>query len=181
MCKENKFEVKLELKGKVNPDRSPGSGDSTVEAFELVKEMGMFDLVGFSSFVHERLVKIREMNSSVHADGMHVVRTGALFSGIPPSDYLAQCKSKGVSEIHLRYDAMTKERVDEIRESGMKSMVWLRGPKTMKEDAEKWIDVGNEDEDMYKVLAMTGVDEICCNRPDVMIKAIGGLQSIATY
>ena len=34
-------------------------------------------------------------------------------------------------------------------------------------DSEGWDDVGNEDEDMYRIVMSTGVDTVCVNRPGV--------------
>jgi len=159
------MKAKIELKGPTGE----GCPDSTVPTLELVKEMGMFDQVSFSSFVHSRLQLIRQLYPERSTGGQHVVKTGALFEGsLPPQDYIEQCLTMGATEVHLQYDAMNEDRVEAIRSAGMQSMAWLHGPVTMLVDGAKWIDAGNEDENMFRVIGMTGVDEICCNKPDVL-------------
>jgi glycerophosphoryl diester phosphodiesterase len=162
--KKHKTLAKIELKGRT----AEGCADSTIPTLELVKELDMFDQVAFSSFVHSRLAVIRGLYPEIDVTtGKYRVRTGALFEGSDvPLDYIEQCKNMGANEIHLQYDAMNIERVEQIREAGMKSMAWLRGPVTMR--TEDWSDAGNEDETMFRIISKTGVDEICCNRPDIM-------------
>jgi hypothetical protein len=48
----------------------------------------------------------------------------------------------------------------------------------MKEDvAEKYRDLGNEDEDMYLAVMKTGVGSLCVNRPNVLVNLIKKLKS----
>jgi hypothetical protein len=76
----------------------------------------------------------------------------------------------GASEVHLRYDYCTVERISAIHAANMDSMCWFRGPIGMKSDvANKYWDVGNEDERCYQALIDTGVMQLCVNRPDVLI------------
>jgi hypothetical protein len=78
----------------------------------------------------------------------------------------------------LKYDTCTTSRVSEIHASGMGSMAWFRGPMGMKEDvAEKYRDLGNEDEDMYLAVMKTGVGSLCVNRPNVLVNLIKKLKS----
>ena len=51
----------------------------------------------------------------------------------------------------------------------------------MKEDCDtKYFDVGNEDNDMYQIVLRSGVDSMCVNRPDVMVKTLAEVLSVAT-
>jgi len=85
----------------------------------------------------------------------------------------------GASEVHLKYDTATKEKIEAIHDAGMKSMVWFRGSVGMKEDVTyKYYDVGNEDENMYLTLLSTGVQSLCVNRPNVLSNL---LDKIETY
>jgi hypothetical protein len=87
-----------------------------------------------------------------------------------PADFLEQAKRVGASEIHLKYDTCTSSIVSQIHNAGFGSMCWFRGPIGMTEDClEKYWDVGNEDETMYEAMWKTGVQQLCLNKPDVMI------------
>ena len=56
----------------------------------------------------------------------------------------------------------------------MDSMVWMRGPIGMRLDTmEKYHDVGNEDESMYRTIMATGVRAMCINKPDVLVSMVG--------
>ena len=49
-------------------------------------------------------------------------------------------------------------------------MAWFRGPIGMANDCmERFLDVGNEDESMYDALLRTGVQQMCVNKPDVLL------------
>jgi glycerophosphoryl diester phosphodiesterase len=131
LAKETNQLVKIELKG-------AGTADAVVE---LVERLQMVDQCYFSSFYHDRIERIRELRPQTHADGSHVFRTGALFRE-PPQNFVEVAKEVEASEIHLRYDTCSKERVDAIHEAGMDSLAWFRGPGVMAVDAEKFVDVG---------------------------------------
>ena len=153
------LEVKIELKG-------PGTARPVVE---LVDRLEMVDHVSFSSFRHEELRKVRAMRpqTTTADDGRmsYVYRTGALFDEVPP-DFIEQALDIQASEIHLRYDTCTKDRVQAIHQAGMGSMVWMRGPVGMTFDTvEKYWDAGNEDERCYQALLETGVQQLCVNQP----------------
>jgi glycerophosphoryl diester phosphodiesterase len=147
--------VKVELKG-------PG----TVEpSLKLVEELGMMNQVQFSSFYHDRLKLLRELRPDKNGNGQYAVRTGALFDEVPV-DYLTQALDCGATEVHLRYDTCTVERVQAIHNAGLGTMAWFRGPVGMKTDTKnKFWDVGNEDEECYRVVMASGVQQLCCNRP----------------
>ena len=70
------------------------------------------------------------------------------------------------TEVHLRYDTCTKDRVDAIHDAGLDSMAWCRGPTTMRKDMEKFDDVKEEDEHVYSLVLQSGVQAMCVNRPD---------------
>ena len=122
-----------------------------------------------SSFCHENIKDIRKIHPELDIDGSHVYKTGALFVE-PPDNFIEIAQDVGASEVHLKYDTCTKERVDCIHEARMGSMAWFRGPPGMSEDiATKYWDVGNEDETMYLTLLKTGVQGLCVNKPNVLI------------
>jgi hypothetical protein len=53
-------------------------------------------------------------------------------------------------------------------------MIWMRGPIGMREDtSEKYHDVGDEDEAMYRTIMATGVQAMCINKPDLLVEMIG--------
>lgn len=158
------LEVKIELKG-------PGTARPVVE---LIDQVGMVDQVSFSSFRHEELATVRAMRPQTTVDGngrmSYVYRTGALFNDVPP-DFIQQAQDLQASEIHLRYDLCTRDRVEAIHQAGLSSMAWMRGPVGMASDTTlKYWDVGNEDERCYQALLETGVQQLCVNRPQVLFE-----------
>jgi hypothetical protein len=55
----------------------------------------------------------------------------------------------------------------------MKSLAWCGGPKAMRKDGTlKYMDVFNEDENMYNCVLNTGVQAMCVNRPDLLLKMV---------
>jgi glycerophosphoryl diester phosphodiesterase len=163
-----KLQLKLELKG---PD--------TVEpTLALVDRLGMVDQCSFSSFDESRLKLLRQLKpdlrSDVGVDGtsQHVYRTGWLLNDqIPVELLLDRAKALGVDEIHLRYDLCSPPSLmAEIHKAGFATMAWMRGPIGMAQDVQdKYWDVGNEDESMYATLLQSGVQQVCVNKPDVLI------------
>ena len=149
-------EVKIELKG-----------PNTVKpVLEIVESLGMTHQCSYSSFDHSKLLELRTLRPSL-AD----YRTGALFNTPVPDDFVTRAQACGATEIHLRYDTCTVERVQAAHRAGFRTMAWLRGPIGMAADTETiYTDIGNEDEACYQALWETGVQQICCNRPDVAIQ-----------
>lgn len=124
----------------------------------------------YSSFDLRQIAIIRALRPQIDECGKHVYKTGALFNDVNDNGYLEQALEVGASEVHLRYDECTSTRVKEIHAAGMDSMAWFRGPIGMKSDVtQRFWDVGNEDYEMYKVVMQTGVKQLCCNRPDVLV------------
>ena len=152
------MEVKIELKGL-------GTAQPTVE---LVDRLGMRDQVSYSSFNHKEIEMVRKLRPQMNPDGTYVYRTGALFDDVP-DDFIQRALTVGASEIHLKYDECTTERIAAIHGAGMSSMAWFRGPIGMKSDTtSKYWDIGNEDESCYQTLMETGVQQLCVNKPDVL-------------
>jgi glycerophosphoryl diester phosphodiesterase len=150
------------------------SDGTELPALALVEELGMVDRCCFSSFNHDRIRRIRELRPHRKNCGSHVYRTGALFADDVPDDFIERVLDLGASEVHLKYDTCTKSRVDLIHANNMDSMVWMRGPIGMLQDTtEKYRDVGNEDELMYRTVTATGVRAMCVNKPDVLVSMIG--------
>jgi glycerophosphoryl diester phosphodiesterase len=159
-AKKNGLHVKIELKG-------PGTVEPTLE---VVERLEMLDQCSFSSFDKDRLAVLRQLRPQVDAEnGQFLYKTGAIFDHVP-EDYLEQAKKSGANEIHLRYDTCTAPRIQEIHNEGFGSMAWFRGPRGMGRDTvEKYWDVGNEDESMYETLLRTGVQQLCVNKPDILV------------
>lgn len=150
----NKMNVKIELKG-------PGTVQPVLD---IVERLDMVGQCQYSSFDLDRLAELRALRPQ-----NDVYKTGALFDDLP-SDYLEQSQSAGATEVHLRYDTCTSNVVSDIHKAGFGSMVWMRGPIGMSYDTmEKFWDVGNEDETMYDALLRTGVQQLCINKPEVLM------------
>jgi glycerophosphoryl diester phosphodiesterase len=154
-AKQSGLHVKIELKG-----------DGTVKpTLDLVERLEMTHQCSYSSFDLDRLKELRELRH----DRIQYP-TGALFADLP-TDYLERAKHCGATEIHLKYDTCTKQRVREIHAAGFGSMLWMRGPIGMASDcADLYWDVGNEDSSMYMTLVQTGVQQMCINKPDVLLE-----------
>jgi len=151
--------VKIELKG-------PGTAKPVVE---LVDRLEMAHQVSFASFHHEEIAMVRQLRPQIDTeDGNYVYKTGALFDEVP-EDFVERAMAVGASEIHLRYDTCSSDRVAAIHAAGLGSMAWFRGPIGMLKDAtNNYWDVGNEDESCLETLIQTGVQQICTNRPNVL-------------
>lgn len=154
-AKQSGIHVKIELKG-----------DGTVKpTLDLVERLQMTSQCSYSSFDLNRLKELREMRH----DRLQYP-TGALFGDLP-TDYLERARNCGATEIHLKYDTCTKDRIREIHAAGFGSMLWMRGPIGMAADcSDLYWDVGNEDKSMYLALVETGVQQMCINRPDVLLE-----------
>ena len=153
-AKSNGLYLKIELKG-----------EGTVEpTLEVVEQLDMTDQCSFSSFDLDRIAHLRKLRPD-----RDVYRTGALFTTVP-DDFIQKAKQVGANEVHLRYDTCTYDNISAIHQAGLGSMAWFRGPIGMKNDCiERFWDVGNEDESMYDALLRTGVQQMCVNKPDVLL------------
>lgn len=160
MAKASNIMLKIELKGP----------NTEVPTLKLVEKEGMVDRCHFSSFYHERVAKIRELRPQRTTDGAYRIKTACLFRNPPPKDFVKRSIMHGASEVHLRYDACSKENIRAVHDAGLESMAWFRSPLTMQEDAAKLVDVGDEDEAMYQTVMNSGVQSLCVNKPDVLLK-----------
>jgi len=157
--KDSSFIIKIELKG-------AGTAEPVLQ---LVEEYGMQHQCHYSSFDLDQIATIRALRPQLDQHGKHIYKTGALFSDVS-DNYIQLAQQVGASEVHLKYDECTVERVLEIHAAGMDSMAWFRGPIGMKSDVTlKYWDVGNEEWSMYQAVMQTGVKQMCVNRPDVLI------------
>jgi glycerophosphoryl diester phosphodiesterase len=163
-------EVKIELKGK----------GTVVPSIEVVERLGMVEQCTFSSFYHERLVELRQYEQQQQLqqqrDDNNTVqtkkyRTGAIFKGNLPRDYLQLALRLEVDEVHLRYDTCSARRVRDIHRAGFKSMAWFRGPKAMTQDMRTFRDVESE-QHLYELVAQTGVGQLCVNRPGLAMELL---------
>jgi len=158
-----RMHTKIELKG-------PGTAQPVLE---LVERLGMVDYCSYSSFEHSRIEEVRKLRPQRGAndDDHYLYPTGAIYDGIPSANFVERALAIGASEIHLRYDTCTVDRIKAIHDAGMGSMAWMRGPLGMRYDTtNKYLDVGNEDETFYATLWETGVEKLCVNRPDVLYR-----------
>eukprot|EP00339_Tiarina_fusa_P014252 CAMPEP_0117008156 /NCGR_PEP_ID=MMETSP0472-20121206/7772_1 /TAXON_ID=693140 ORGANISM="Tiarina fusus, Strain LIS" /NCGR_SAMPLE_ID=MMETSP0472 /ASSEMBLY_ACC=CAM_ASM_000603 /LENGTH=408 /DNA_ID=CAMNT_0004710115 /DNA_START=47 /DNA_END=1273 /DNA_ORIENTATION=- len=154
-AKESGLHVKVELKG-------PGTVEPTLE---VVERLDMTSQCSYASFDKDRIAHLRRLRPDKLG-----YPTGALFNDVP-QDYIEQAERAGATEIHLRYDTCTKDTVSDVHQAGFGSMAWFRGPIGMASDCqERFWDVGNEDESMYDLLLRTGVQQMCVNRPDVLVR-----------
>ncbi|KAL7541210.1 hypothetical protein ACHAXR_010722 [Thalassiosira sp. AJA248-18] len=137
--------------------------------------MDMVDRCTFSSFYHDRIRKIRDLRPQRNANGAHVYRTGALFADVP-ADFIKRAKEVDATEVHLRYDTCTKQRVEAIHDAGFDSMGWFRGPPAMKKDIQRFQDLEDEDETMYEMVLQTGVQAVCVNHPGRLVNLVSGIE-----
>mmetsp|Transcript_24382 Transcript_24382/g.34022 ORF Transcript_24382/g.34022 Transcript_24382/m.34022 type:complete len:254 (-) Transcript_24382:2984-3745(-) len=150
--------VKIELKG-------PGTAKPVLD---LVEELDMVPQCHYSSFDLSRIHKIRKLRPKRLPNGSHVYKTGALFNDVPPN-FMDIAKQIDASEIHLRYDTCTPQRIAQIHKAGMDSMSWSRGPIGMRKDTTTvYHDVGYEDASFLHTMMQTGVKQLCVNKPDVL-------------
>jgi len=152
--------VKIELKGV----------GTAKPVLDLVESLDMVSQCHYSSFSLDEIRTIRKLRPQRSpVDGKYIYKTGCLF-GEPPSNFIEIAQSVGASEVHLKYDTCTVERINDIHRAGFGSMCWFRGPVRMKEDSSlKYFgDCGNEDKAMYDIVRKTGVQSMCVNRPDVL-------------
>jgi len=148
-------------------------GPNTAEpVIALVKKMDMVDQCHYSSFEHSRIKRIREIHPELNPDGTHVYKTGCLFDELP-LNFVDIASEAGASEVHLKYSTCTPEKIQAIHDAGMDSLVWMRGPIGMISDSKNYVDVGNEDASMYRIIMATGVRTLCVNRPDRLIDIVG--------
>jgi len=162
-AKKSGIYVKIELKGP----------KTEVPTLELVERLGMIDQCSFASFDHKKVAKIRALRPEKKLDGSYRYITGCLYSDEVPDNFVEDSIANGASEVHLKYDTCTKERVASIHQKGLRSMAWFRGPIGMKEDiSSRYLDVGNEDELMYRTLLSTCVMSLCVNKPDVLLSLL---------
>lgn len=175
------MEIKIELKGP----------DVVEDVLALVDSLGVGSMCSYSSFDMQKLKKLRELKPDRDPKtGEYMYRTGALFNNIDANgrildddyspinsvsnwsecDIIERAHAVGASEIHLKYDTCKKQLIERIHSSGLGTMAWFRGPIGMNEDcATKFRDVGNEDFSMYEAVLQTGVQQMCVNKPDVLI------------
>jgi glycerophosphoryl diester phosphodiesterase len=162
-------EIKIELKG-------PGT---VLPVLCLVERLGQQSRCSFSSFDHAQLKQLRNL-----CPDKAVYRTGALFDAPVVQDFLDQATACGATDIHLRYDDCTVERIQDIHFHNFTSMAWFRGPVGMRQDADhRFHDIGEgrmstsdnvflENKNCYRIMIETGVQQICCNRPDLLMRVI---------
>jgi glycerophosphoryl diester phosphodiesterase len=171
--------VKIELKGP-----SPGV---VRPVLDLVDRLDMAHRCSYSSFDLMLLAEIRALcpkNQNDDDTDKSRPSTGALFTAPTPEDYLQQAIACGATEVHLRYDECTVTRVQDIHAAGLVSMAWMRGPVGMSHDLQHVYtnvggaheknehDVTRGEEACYQALIDTGVQQICCNKPNLLLQML---------
>ena len=159
--------VQIELKGHASAAKDCDATNTEVlePCISLVEQLDMMDQVRFSSFDHVLLKALHKLRPNAIL--------GALFHEAVPTDYISIAKSCGATEIHLRYDTCTAARVAEIHAAGLGSLAWVRGPVGMTRDGQERFRYSDatrdgEDADCYRAILDTGVQQVCCNKPDLL-------------
>jgi len=173
------LEVKIELKG---------HGTAMVQSvLDLVEQFQMPAQCSYSSFDFTKLRELRRLRPDATR-----YPTGALFAGVPPPDFVARAVDCGATQVHLKYDECTAERVAAIHRANLASMAWWRGPVGMVHDAQFKYRMlsenngqhndenGNDDECVYRAVLDTGVQQLCCNRPDVLLQLLAAEEEKAS-
>ena len=129
--------LQIELKGP----------DTSAPVIQTVKQNGMENEVLLTSFVHERLREVRQLNPNL--------RLGALW-GNPPPDACEQAIDMGAEAIHIQHLNIDSELVQKAHAHGLMIRAW--NPDTV-EEIQHVVDLG--------------VDAIGSNRPDLLIAVRG--------
>jgi glycerophosphoryl diester phosphodiesterase len=172
-----KTQVKLELKA--------GGPQFITRAMALLAEFPptLVERCTFSSFHHSLLHEIHARNhQNQHQNQNHqsgnttsnnnrkplYFRTGALFDAPLPDNFTDL--ANGCEEVHLRYDTCTVTNIDTAHRHGYTTLAWFRGPTAMAHDvATRWDNVRGE-QDLYTTLWQSGVQQICCNKPHLLLE-----------
>jgi glycerophosphoryl diester phosphodiesterase len=175
-----KTQVKLELKA--------GGPQFITRAMALLAEfpLSFVERCTFSSFHHSLLHEIHARNhqhqnqknsdsgntaisndNNNHNNALYF-RTGALFDAPLPDNFTIL--ATGCEEVHLRYDTCTVTNIEAAHRHGYTTLAWFRGPTAMKHDvATRWDNVRGE-QDLYTTLWQSGVQQICCNKPQLLLE-----------
>ena len=146
------MKITIEMKGEGTPE----------PAIQVVEELNMGHRVVFSSFKHDRVHLVKKLRPTF--------TTAATFPQHVPDNFLELLQRDGSphqpNEIHLRYDTCSIDRVSAAHKAGFKVMAWCRGPKAMEHDVtHTYLDTWSDERHVYDLVLQTGVDAICCNRP----------------
>ena len=127
----------------------------------------------YSSFDHAQLQELR----TLRPDSVRFP-TGALFGSPLPKDLVAAARACGATQVHVPYHECTRHRVAALAAANLTSMAWFRGPVGMVQDLpQKYNDVGSEEGPAcYQALLDTGVDQVCCNKPDLAMALLQRLE-----
>jgi glycerophosphoryl diester phosphodiesterase len=187
----NNMTIKLELKA--------GGKQFVKRAIALLHEFSptIIERITFSSFHHPYLHEIHAFNDNNDDENdnekttRYYYRTAALFDAPLPLDFLD--RAINCDEVHLRYDTCTVSTIAMAHARGYNTMAWLCGPMAMHRDlTTKWYNNtnnnGDSDDDpahvgeeaLYGTLLKTGVQQICCNKPHVLLEMIESRKSKCT-
>ncbi len=143
---ENNMHVTIELKGST-------TAKPVVQLLHtLRKKLDLKNQVTISSFNHNLLAQIKELDQTINV--------ATLFGKSIP-DYAAVARQYHASEVHLSYKLVTKDIVDSLHQAGYIVMAWFSTPGSMEP---------GEEESHYLRLIQSGVDVICTNEPDTLVK-----------
>jgi len=114
---------------------------------ELVERKGMLKDVVITSGNTERLKEVRRLNPDVAVE--HIF-------GDPPPDAIERALSVGASRVSVNINHITQEYVDEGHRHGLLVIAWPP----------------NTEEEMKRAMQF-GVDMICSDRPDILMRVLG--------
>jgi len=149
LCKATGLRPTCELKGS-------NTAEPTVR---LLVQFGLLETATCSSFKLDLLVQAKQAD--------HRVRTAALFDNFEPN-FVVKSKAVHADEVHVRWDHATRQRVQTAHDAGLAVMAWVNHPKYMS---------GQETAELYRAIARTGVDAMCINKPELLIKVLDSMPS----
>ena len=138
LCRTLGLHVTVELKGI----------DTPKPVVKMLQSLGMVEKVTVSSFTWSLVEEAKALEPDLHI---------ALLFVEPPADTMEHALKYNASELHFRYDTVTKELVADAHRHGLTTMAWFRSPHSMK----------NEESYFFQLIE-AGIDVICTNQPDAL-------------
>jgi glycerophosphoryl diester phosphodiesterase len=122
-------------------------GEGTEEpVLRIIEERGFVNRVVLTSFFHNRVKKVKDLNPRI--------RTGILIVG-RPLDPVHMAKVAKADAIHINYMTVDRELVDEVHREGLQVTVWN----------------ADEPKDINAMIDL-GVDAIGSNKPDIVFSCL---------
>jgi glycerophosphoryl diester phosphodiesterase len=130
---DGKITPQIELKG-------PGTAPAVVKTLD---EMGSADKVVLTSFLHQQLLEVRQLNKDIPS--------GALWGRLPP-DVVFRSQQLGVQALHIWHEFIDRQLVADVHAQGLLIRAWN----------------ANTEEDIQRLIEL-GVDAIGSDRPDILL------------